>query len=154
MSPTPYVCTSAFTICQGFTSASSPSRVKQGEEVVASSRGQDWEGPRRLFQIHAARASGRIRTQTLSHILWRVCVCVCVCVQSLSCVWLFVIPRSVAYQAPLSMGFPRQEHWSGLSFPSPGDLLWLVSSRVVRIFTIILLKTVILHKKSVSVTSL
>ena len=25
-------------------------------------------------------------------------------------------------QAPLSMGFPRQEHWSGLSFPSPGDL--------------------------------
>ena len=27
-----------------------------------------------------------------------------------------------AYQAPLSMGFPRQEYWSGLPFPSPGDL--------------------------------
>ena len=27
------------------------------------------------------------------------------------------------HQAPLSMGFPRQEHWSGLSFPSPGELL-------------------------------
>ena len=29
---------------------------------------------------------------------------------------------TVAYQAPLSMGFPRQEHWSGLPIPSPGDL--------------------------------
>ena len=33
-----------------------------------------------------------------------VCMCVCVCV------------------APLSMGFPRQEYWNGLQFPSPGDL--------------------------------
>ena len=31
-------------------------------------------------------------------------------------------PWSVARQAPLSMGFPRQEYWSGLSFPSPGGL--------------------------------
>ena len=29
---------------------------------------------------------------------------------------------TVAYQAPLSMGFSRQQYWSGLSFPSPGDL--------------------------------
>jgi len=29
--------------------------------------------------------------------------------------------RTVACQAPLSMGFPRQEYWSGLPFPSPGD---------------------------------
>ena len=29
---------------------------------------------------------------------------------------------TVTYQAPLSMGFARQEYWSGLSFPSPGDL--------------------------------
>ena len=35
----------------------------------------------------------------------------------------FETPRAcVAYQAPLSGGFPRQEHWSGLPFPSPGDL--------------------------------
>ena len=33
-----------------------------------------------------------------------------------------VTPWSVAHQAPLSMGFYRQEYWSGLSFPSPGDL--------------------------------
>ena len=31
-------------------------------------------------------------------------------------------PMNIAYQAPLSMGFPRQEHWNGLPFPSPGDL--------------------------------
>ena len=34
----------------------------------------------------------------------------------------FATPRTVAWQTPLSMGFPRQEYWSGLSFPSPGDL--------------------------------
>ena len=32
------------------------------------------------------------------------------------------LPGSSAYQAPLSMGFSRQEYWSGLPFPSPGDL--------------------------------
>ena len=34
----------------------------------------------------------------------------------------FVTPWTVARQAPLSMGFPRQEYWSGLLFPPPGDL--------------------------------
>ena len=47
---------------------------------------------------------------------------VCVCTQSVSCVWLFMIPWTVAHQAPLSMGFFRQEYWSGLPFPSPGEL--------------------------------
>ena len=42
--------------------------------------------------------------------------------QSLSHVQFFVAPRTVAYQAPLPMGFPRQEYWSGLPFSSPGDL--------------------------------
>ena len=40
----------------------------------------------------------------------------------LSSVHLFVIPWTVVYQAPPSMGFSRQEYWSGLPFPSPGDL--------------------------------
>ena len=40
----------------------------------------------------------------------------------LSCVQLFVNPWTVAHQAPLSMGFSRQEYWSGLPFPPPGDL--------------------------------
>ena len=38
-------------------------------------------------------------------------------------VQLFATPWTVARQAPLSMGFPRREYWSGLPFPSPGDLL-------------------------------
>ena len=41
---------------------------------------------------------------------------------SLSHVRLFATPWTVARRAPLSMGFPRQEYWSGLPFPSPGDL--------------------------------
>ena len=43
-------------------------------------------------------------------------------VKLLSRVWLFVTPWIVAHQAPPSMGFTRQEYWSGLPFPSPGDL--------------------------------
>ena len=42
--------------------------------------------------------------------------------QSLSYVWLFATPWTIAHQAPLSRVFPRQEYWSGLPFPPPGDL--------------------------------
>ena len=42
--------------------------------------------------------------------------------KSLSCVQLFATPWTVAHQAFLSMGFSRQEYWSGLPFPSPVDL--------------------------------
>ena len=43
--------------------------------------------------------------------------------ESVSCsVRLFVTPWTVALQGPLSIGFPRQEYWGGLSFSSPGDL--------------------------------
>ena len=45
---------------------------------------------------------------------WKACV--------LSCVQLFVSPRPIAHQAPLSRRFPRQEDWSELSFSPPGDL--------------------------------
>ena len=53
------------------------------------------------------------------------CVCVCVCVFALSCVQLFVTPWTIAHQAPLSMEFSQQEYWSGLAFPTPGDLPYL-----------------------------
>ena len=42
--------------------------------------------------------------------------------KSLSCGRLFATPWAVAYQDLQSMGFSRQEYWSGLPFPSPGDL--------------------------------
>ena len=43
-------------------------------------------------------------------------------VKPLSHVRLFATPRTIAHQAPLSMGFSRPEYRSGLPFPSPGDL--------------------------------
>ena len=50
------------------------------------------------------------------------CVCVCVHAKSLCRVRLFPILWTVAFQAPLSMGFSRQVYWSGLLWPPPGDL--------------------------------
>ena len=51
------------------------------------------------------------------------CTCLgAVCVLALSRVCLFVTPWTVACQAPLSMGFSRQEYWSGLPFPPPDDV--------------------------------
>ena len=55
------------------------------------------------------------------------CVCLtiyymCVCMLSRSVTFDSVTPWTEAHQAPLSMGFPRQEYWSGVPFPSPGDL--------------------------------
>ena len=46
-------------------------------------------------------------------------ISVCMCSV---CVRLFAAPRTVTLQALLSMGFPRQEYWTGMPFPSPGDL--------------------------------
>ena len=47
---------------------------------------------------------------------------VCVCAQLSSHVQLFATPWTIALQAPPPMGFSRLEYWSGLPFPSPGDL--------------------------------
>ena len=48
--------------------------------------------------------------------------CMCVRAYLFSRVWLFVTPWMIAHQTPLSMGFSRQEYWSGLPFPPPGYL--------------------------------
>ena len=66
---------------------------------------------------HLPRPDLGIKTFSFA-ILW---FCVC-CAQSLSPVWLFVTPWTVSRGAPLSLGFPTQEYWSGLSFPSLRDL--------------------------------
>ena len=50
-----------------------------------------------------------------------VCVCVCVCV--FSHVQLFAAPWTIACQAPPPMEFSRQDYWSGMPFPTAGDLL-------------------------------
>ena len=51
--------------------------------------------------------------------LGNICACMPCC---FSCARLFEIPQTVALQAPLSMGFSRQEYWSGLPCPPPRDL--------------------------------
>ena len=62
----------------------------------------------------------------LSHkTCWKICVYIHITSMLFSCQIVsnsFVIPWTVACQAPLSMGFPRQEYWSGLPFSSPRDL--------------------------------
>ena len=91
-----------------------------------------------LFLFHRWENFGRGRISNWPSVTWLVCgrtgnltigtqisVCVCVCVcYSLSRGRLFASPWTVARQGPLSMEFSRQEHWSGLLFPSPGDLPW------------------------------
>ena len=57
-----------------------------------------------VFPVTASLATSKVKVKSLSH------------------VWLFVTSWTVAYQAPPSMGFSRQEYWSGWPFPSPGDL--------------------------------
>ena len=59
----------------------------------------------------------------MEYILVSVFECSVYHVVMLSHVQLFAAPWTVAHLAPLSMGFSRQEYWSGLSFPPPGDLL-------------------------------
>ena len=46
----------------------------------------------------------------------------CMYAKSIQSFQLFATPWTVAFQGPLSMGFSRQEYWSGLPFPSPGNL--------------------------------
>ena len=68
--------------------------------------------------------------------------------QLLSCVRLFVIPWTVAHQAPLCMGFFRQKYWSGLPFPSPGD--WTHISCIAGGFFASLFPSKILYEKYTS----
>ena len=65
------------------------------------------------------RAEGNLQ-RSLYLPLSSVCACM---VGHFSCVQLCATPWTVAHQAPLFMGFSRQEHWRGLSCSSPGDLL-------------------------------
>ena len=85
---------------------------KYNMSVVSRVRGspgthvpQDLETCLRMFMV-------ALQQQKQTHL----CACV------LSHVQLFVTPCTVAHQAPLSMGFFRQEYWNGLPCPPPGDL--------------------------------
>ena len=62
-----------------------------------------------FIQDKPSRLPGRF-----SFYFWSVCI--------FSCIWFLVIPWTVGHQDSLSIGFSRQEHWSKLPFPPPGDL--------------------------------
>ena len=71
----------------------------------------------------SGRSPGEGMTTHSSILAWRIPWQSRECVyQPLSCVWLFETPWTVAHQASPSMGFSRQEYWSGLPFPFSGDL--------------------------------
>ena len=73
---------------------------------------------------HDFLAAERVGTSSPSAVLGstELLYACCALWRSLSHVWLFAIPWTVACQAPLSMEFSRQEYWSGVPFPLPGDL--------------------------------
>ena len=70
----------------------------------------------KMSQFHTSKVN--------SHILdGQMLIVICLlCSYLLSRVWFFATPWTVTQQAPLSMGFSRQEYWSGLLFPTPGEL--------------------------------
>ena len=57
---------------------------------------------------------------------WKFKLYVCM-LSRFSCVWLFMTPWTVAHQAPLSVGFPRQEYWRNLPFPSISSVQFSLS---------------------------
>ena len=112
------------------------SRPRDGTQVscIAGASHLNHQGSPRILQwvaYHFFRGSSWSRNETgVSCIArgfftsWatREALC-CMCVLShFSRIQLFVIPLAVAHQASLSMGFSRQERWSGLPFPTPGYL--------------------------------
>ena len=74
-----------------------------------------------LISIHSLDHCYLLSRMSLEE-FWRSFSCLWGEVKSLSHVQLFATPWTVAYQALPSMGFSRQEYWSGLPFPSPEDL--------------------------------
>ena len=74
-----------------------------------------------VSSIQKHRGPQKLMTRTQCSKIWNSCRLVhCVCV--FSCVWLFEAQWIIAHQAPLSVEFSRQEYWSGVTFPTAGDL--------------------------------
>ena len=83
--------------------------------IWASSGSWWWTGRPGVLRFMGSQRVGHDWETELN---WTMCVCVCVFL----CISRFATPGTVACQAPLSIEFSRQEHWSGLPFLSPGTL--------------------------------
>ena len=82
-----------------------------------------WEGTGKeaenQYQVSGKRTRG-VRNLD-KDVQWRTC-CAHLCTHAHASMSDSETPRTVAHLAPQSMGFPRQGYWSGLSFPTPGDI--------------------------------
>ena len=74
-----------------------------------------WQKPLQYYKVISLQLIKKIKEK-------KVCVCARTHMCALTHVQLFATPWTVANQAPLSIGFPRQEYWSGSPFPTPRDL--------------------------------
>ena len=98
---------------------------KRKEELARQCRRYRFERPRATDTEPVLQRGNHNYWTHVPQILKLTCPMAMLCskrVKSLSCVRLFVTPWTVTHQASLSMGFSRQESWSGLPFLSPGDL--------------------------------
>ena len=101
-------------------------RKRKLKNICEFHRTEGWGLTERLWPNHwTADASHlldghHITTGWFTAVLFTQCI-ISLCTCARSC-WLFATPWTVAHQAPLSAKFSRQEHWSGLPFPPPGDL--------------------------------
>ena len=73
------------------------------------------EVPAVTIDVEQSQGKRNLSSVIISETFWKVKM------KSVSCAWLFATLWTIAYQAPPSMGFSRQECWSGLLFPSPAD---------------------------------
>ena len=92
--------------------------------AIPCSKGSSWPRDQTWVSCPTGDSDTALTDSLLSEPLGKqVSIGVHACILScFSCVQHFVTLWTIAHQAPLSLGFSRQEYWSGLPFPSPGDL--------------------------------
>ena len=92
-----------------------------------------WTECRTLYYLHSALEKAAGERWAKIHLSTFACVCVCVCTLGYSVMSNSAAPWTVVSQAPLPMEFSMEEPWSGLPFPTPGDLPdpWIESASLV-----------------------
>ena len=114
---------SGYLSTQGLGAGVSSTQQGEGGEVPRGrSRSCHRGWGRRARQGRPQMASVLVPCAALTNCHKMTRVCLCACVQLLSHDQLFVTPSTIVPQVPVSMQVPRQEYWSGLPFPTPGDL--------------------------------
>ena len=89
------------------------------QNVYAENYGWRMVNPQWLHIMFPSILNGYVLCTHPRQIICSLFWCVCCCCCHFSRVWLCVTQWTAAHQAPPSLGFSRQEHWSGLPFPSP-----------------------------------